>query len=135
MSPLSAGVLARTVLHAKHGDFNHYYTGFHHTEMHVSEPYPIESAVQWDKWPSYRKDLTTTLEPLHLEQTRKRLLENGISVVGGFNEKKTEKCSLVGSAMTCQQQEPELYNYGYYPELFLVQDDYCKKTWLSNIFE
>ena len=50
-------------------------------------------------------------------------------VVGGLGGSfKTEKCSLVGSSMTCEQQEPELVKYEAYPELFLVDDDYCKNT-------
>ena len=50
-------------------------------------------------------------------------------VAGGYGDTyKTEKCSLTGSTMTCQQQEPELNGYEEYPELFLVQDDFCKNA-------
>ena len=50
-------------------------------------------------------------------------------VIGGYRDAyTTEKCSLSGSTMTCKQQEPELNRYQEYPELFLVQDDFCKNT-------
>ena len=52
-------------------------------------------------------------------------------VVGGFNpddDMKTEKCSLSNSTMTCQQQQPDLFRYEAYPELFIVPDDFCKNT-------
>ena len=49
-------------------------------------------------------------------------------VAGGLGSLKTELCSLADSTMTCHQQQPELTNYYNYPELFLVEDDYCKKT-------
>ena len=52
-------------------------------------------------------------------------------VAGGWsysNRFKTEKCSLSGSTMTCQEQQPELLRYERYPELFLVPDDFCRST-------
>ena len=49
-------------------------------------------------------------------------------VAGGYDTLKTERCILVGSTMTCQEQQPELGYYRNYPELFLVPDDYCKNT-------
>ena len=50
-------------------------------------------------------------------------------VAGGRNWSfQTEKCSLTESTITCQQQEPELDGNEEYPELFLVQDDFCKNT-------
>ena len=49
-------------------------------------------------------------------------------VVGGGNGSfETEKCSLTESKMTCHLQAPTLYKYEY-PELFHVQDDFCKST-------
>ena len=46
-------------------------------------------------------------------------------IIGGYGETiKTEKCSLSGSTMTCQQQQPELTEYQQYPELFLVPDNF-----------
>ena len=57
---------------------------------------------------------------------------NYFLVVGGkrtYDDRdpiKTEKCTLNGSTMTCQEQQPELEKYVKYPELFLVAEDYCK---------
>ena len=50
-------------------------------------------------------------------------------VVGGSNEKSgdqmvTEKCEWNYGNFTCEQQEPGLSFFVYYPELFLVHDDY-----------
>ena len=54
-------------------------------------------------------------------------------VAGGYHDSyKTEKCRLTGSTMTCQQQEPELYEYQT-PELFLVPDDFCKSYRLLTL--
>ena len=49
-------------------------------------------------------------------------------IIGGYDTHKTEKCSLSGSTMTCQQQQPELTDYRAYPELFLVPGDFCKNN-------
>ena len=50
-------------------------------------------------------------------------------VIGGFDDYyQTEKCSFSGSTMTCTQQQPDLYRYQMYPELFLVPNDFCKNT-------
>ena len=56
---------------------------------------------------------------------------SSILVVGGRAEKgdnpfPTEKCDIVDKAMTCVQQVPELEEFAYYPELFLVPINYCK---------
>ena len=54
-------------------------------------------------------------------------------VTGGMNydsrgdSYKTEKCSLTESTMTCQQQEPELFEYEFH-EMFLVPGDFCKNA-------
>ena len=46
-------------------------------------------------------------------------------VVGGDGVRKTEKCVLNGTAMTCtEQQSPALDNYKYFPALFLTVDNY-----------
>ena len=39
---------------------------------------------------------------------------------------KTEKCVISNGHVSCSSQNPELKNYSYYPELFLVPIDYCK---------
>ena len=44
------------------------------------------------------------------------------------NSLKTEKCTLTGSGMICEEQQPELEGYSEYPELFLVPGDYCNYT-------
>ena len=48
-------------------------------------------------------------------------------VVGGFdNDFKTEKCTFTGNEVSCREQSPSLNQYQEYPELFLVQADFCK---------
>ena len=47
-------------------------------------------------------------------------------VVGGFGENLTEKCTFTAKGVNCYEQSPRLYNYEYYPELFLVPVDFCK---------
>ena len=51
-------------------------------------------------------------------------------VIGGYDygksKKKTEKCSLQDSDITCIVQSPTLDSYNFYPELFLVTDSFCK---------
>ena len=49
-------------------------------------------------------------------------------VIGGYETKKEERCTIVRDEMTCVEQAPELTDYAYYPELFLVPDDFCKKS-------
>ena len=61
-------------------------------------------------------------------------------VFGGFqyepdNDKfkmlKSEKCTLSNSRFFCKQQKP-LLSANHYPELFLVEHDFCKiKPWLK----
>ena len=50
-------------------------------------------------------------------------------VVGGDDGDpvKTEKCSIAEGQVTCVEQDPLLYDYIYYPELFLVQEGFCKE--------
>ena len=50
-----------------------------------------------------------------------------VLVVGGAGTVETEKCLIVNEQFTCASQLPELTNYFYYPELFLVLDGYCKQ--------
>ena len=51
---------------------------------------------------------------------------NFMLVVGGQGHHKTEKCAFSSSGITCTEQNPSLYYYTYYPELFMVPADYCK---------
>ena len=52
-----------------------------------------------------------------------------IIVIGGYVGSgvslKTEKCSIAEGKITCIEQEPSLLNYHEYPELFLVEEDFC----------
>ena len=50
-------------------------------------------------------------------------------VVGGFGNFKNEVCTLSGN-MTCVEveQSETLDYYAYYPELFLVTEDFGKDT-------
>ena len=41
---------------------------------------------------------------------------------------KNEVCTLEGSTMTCTEQSTALDNYEFYPELFLVADDFGKDS-------
>ena len=38
----------------------------------------------------------------------------------------TEVCSIASDGVTCVEQSPSLHGYETYPELFLVQHDFCK---------
>ena len=53
-----------------------------------------------------------------------------IIVVGGDAGKnvtpKNEKCTITGDKVTCVEQDPALKDYALYPELFLVEDGFCK---------
>ena len=44
----------------------------------------------------------------------------------GSDPLKTEKCEFGDDGITCTEQSPLLYRYNYYPELFLVEKDFCK---------
>ena len=51
-------------------------------------------------------------------------------VVGGYVSgaaAKTEKCPIFEGKVTCVEQDPAINNYSYYPELFLVENGYCKE--------
>ena len=45
-------------------------------------------------------------------------------VIGGNGVLKTENCVPTGDTITCTQQQLGLDNYGYFPELMLVADNY-----------
>merc|ERR1711892_882316 len=49
-------------------------------------------------------------------------------VIGGLGTKKTEKCTLVNGQMTCAEQNSELSEYAFYPELYMVPSDSLKGT-------
>ena len=50
-----------------------------------------------------------------------------VIVAGGFEDKKTEACTIVDDgSVTCIEQDPNLYDYCIYPEMFLVDDEFCK---------
>ena len=51
--------------------------------------------------------------------------------IGGASTK-TEKCTIAEGKVTCVEQDPALEGYSYYPELFLVEDGYCKEMLSLN---
>ena len=48
-----------------------------------------------------------------------------VLVVGGMGTKKTEKCSFQQDQVNCIEQDPELADYTFYPELIPVDDNFC----------
>ena len=55
---------------------------------------------------------------------------SNIIVVGGHiggDSVKTEKCTIAEGKVTCVEQDPSLFDYSYYPELFLVEEGYCEE--------
>ena len=59
-------------------------------------------------------------------------LDQDLIVVGGVGLLQTEKCSFDDDVVNCQSQKPLLSNYMYFPELFLVADDFCLKTYYGE---
>ena len=53
-----------------------------------------------------------------------------ILVVGGKGDDAfpTEKCYISDQQIRCAQQAPELEEFAYYPELFLVPFNFCKNS-------
>ena len=47
-------------------------------------------------------------------------------VVGGGDEFKTESCVLGDNKMQCTSVQPTLWLYGWYPEMFLVESNFCR---------
>lgn len=47
-------------------------------------------------------------------------------VAGGERYFKSESCDVVNGLVTCTEQEPTLYYYWAYPEMFLVPATFCK---------
>ena len=46
-------------------------------------------------------------------------------VVGGRSDRTTERCDYSGGEFHCKDIGPSLYSYAYYPEVFLVEYDFC----------
>ena len=52
-----------------------------------------------------------------------------IIVAGGYGEKKTESCSVdENGVVNCTVQAPILYGHVQYPEMYLVDDAFCKNV-------
>ena len=51
---------------------------------------------------------------------------SSLIVGGGYGLYKTERCVISNGQATCTDQNPELDYYSFYPELFLVKDNFCK---------
>ena len=49
-------------------------------------------------------------------------------VAGGLGNYKTESCSVEDGVVNCIEQAPELDDYYGYPEMYLVEDDFCKNN-------
>ena len=54
-----------------------------------------------------------------------------VVVVGGNDiELPTEICSIKDdSTISCTSQEPNLYGYSHFPELYLVEESFCKNVY------
>ena len=52
---------------------------------------------------------------------------SSLVVVGGCcGTLKTEICQISSGEVSCREQTPSLTSYSYYPELYLVNKDFCK---------
>ena len=51
---------------------------------------------------------------------------NEFLVVGGGGEMNTERCYFKFDQLICLEQTPKLKSFYLYPELFMVEEDYCK---------
>ena len=49
-------------------------------------------------------------------------------VIGGGGELYTEKCRLKFDELVCESQTPKLKSFYLYPELFMVESDFCKTS-------
>ena len=47
-------------------------------------------------------------------------------VAGGGDEFKTESCILGDNKMQCTSVQPTLWLYGWDPEMFLVESNFCR---------
>ena len=55
----------------------------------------------------------------------------GILVIGGSTQNgpfllKNEVCTILDGTLACREQSPTLENYLFYPELFVVPDNFCQ---------
>ena len=55
-------------------------------------------------------------------------------IVGGAGRLPIEVCTLSGVTIDCEEREAVLTNYMYYPELFLVTDEFCIDNSFSKFF-
>ena len=53
-------------------------------------------------------------------------LENRIIVVGGQGDLMTESCTIANNQTTCTDIGPSLKQYRKYPELFIVDSNFCQ---------
>ena len=53
------------------------------------------------------------------------LADDQFLVVGGRESNETDRCKLVNDEINCITQEPALKAYYHWPELMLVDDEYC----------
>ena len=51
---------------------------------------------------------------------------SSIIVIGGRYEQKTETCKISNGQVSCKEQSLSLMNCAFYPELYLVDENYCK---------
>ena len=54
------------------------------------------------------------------------LIGDEFLIVGGYGTRDTEKCKYNDGEMVCSAQSPTLDDYGFFPELFAVPDDFCE---------
>ena len=47
-------------------------------------------------------------------------------VIGGGGELNTERCRFRFDELVCEAQSPKLKSFYLYPELFMVERDFCK---------
>ena len=52
----------------------------------------------------------------------------GVSLQGTGGRAITEICSFEGNQISCTTQEPELVDFYGFPELYFVEEDFCKST-------
>ena len=58
-------------------------------------------------------------------------------VIGGFggNYFKTENCFPNGTTINCTEQPLGLYNYAFYPEIMLVDENFAKDCYVKSVLE
>ena len=50
---------------------------------------------------------------------------NSVLALGGVGNRKVERCTLFGGEFECINKEPNLNDWSYYPELFLISPSFC----------